>query len=354
MNSDRNYSVPTSFKSKDVNTQKQNPNQKQNLYSTFTHYATRFNFSDISVKPPKLQLSEHNGPFEIESDNVGHRIIGGPYYPNSDGILDKDWKSGNHTDGMQAGIQCPRCDEEKGDEGLNKIDTKPTSGYSRGYAPTTTTSAADHLINSTLIESGHPLDPLTKKFMEQKFGYDFSKVRVYDGPKASESAQANNALAYTVGQNVVFDSGLYSPYSSVGQILLSHELTHVIQQSRGGVTPSRFVVNSLNEMEAHRVSGTMGSNDKVVVGGTSGVGIMRAPSSLEVSLNPSSLSFTELEGEIKEIQQHLDANPVSNPENDHLMEVQAAMQKEIEVVVNKRLMAKNTSGKPRLRPILVP
>ncbi len=48
--------------------------------------------------------------------------------------------------------------------------------------------------------------------------------------RAAELAQEVNALAFTVGQDVVFGAGQYAPETSVGKRLLAHELTHVIQQ----------------------------------------------------------------------------------------------------------------------------
>jgi hypothetical protein len=69
--------------------------------------------------------------------------------------------------------------------------------------------------------------------MEPQFGHDFRSVRVHTDGAASQSAQALNAFAYTVGHDVVFDTGQYRPHSSVGRQLLTHELTHVVQQSKG-------------------------------------------------------------------------------------------------------------------------
>jgi hypothetical protein len=40
-----------------------------------------------------------------------------------------------------------------------------------------------------------------------------------------------NALAYTVGKNIVFGAGQHAPETSQGRELLAHELTHVVQQS---------------------------------------------------------------------------------------------------------------------------
>lgn len=69
--------------------------------------------------------------------------------------------------------------------------------------------------------------------MESHFGHDFGHVRVHDDRAAAESARRVDALAYTVGNDVVFGAGLYSPDTTTGRRLLAHELTHVVQQSRG-------------------------------------------------------------------------------------------------------------------------
>src|SRR5690349_9538710 len=48
---------------------------------------------------------------------------------------------------------------------------------------------------------------------------------------AAASAQAVNALAYTVGPHIVFGEGQYAPDNPRGRRLLAHELTHVLQQN---------------------------------------------------------------------------------------------------------------------------
>lgn len=80
---------------------------------------------------------------------------------------------------------------------------------------------------------GQPLDSATRAFMELRFGHDFSKVRVHTDERAVESAEAINARAYTVGQDVVFAEREYAPETTEGKRLLAHELTHVIQQGVG-------------------------------------------------------------------------------------------------------------------------
>jgi hypothetical protein len=66
--------------------------------------------------------------------------------------------------------------------------------------------------------------------MEPRFAHDFSNVRVHADHRAAESARAVNARAYTVGQDVVFGAGQYSPHLSPGLQLMSHELAHVVEQ----------------------------------------------------------------------------------------------------------------------------
>lgn len=90
--------------------------------------------------------------------------------------------------------------------------------------------SAPPIVHQVLNSPGRPLDASTRSFMEPRFGHDFSKVRVHTDDKASKSAQEVNALAYTVGLNVVFASGEYSPQQTRGKELLAHELSHVVQQ----------------------------------------------------------------------------------------------------------------------------
>ena len=86
------------------------------------------------------------------------------------------------------------------------------------------------IVHSVLSTPGRPLDTTTRSYMERRFSSDFSDVRIHDDARAAESARAVNAHAYTVGQDIVFDSGQYEPTTSTGRQLLAHELAHTIQQ----------------------------------------------------------------------------------------------------------------------------
>jgi hypothetical protein len=78
--------------------------------------------------------------------------------------------------------------------------------------------------------------------MESRFGHDFSAVRVHTDEKAAVSARAVNALAYSVGNDLVFEREQYAPNTLAGRKLLAHELTHVAQQR---VTPGASAANGM-------------------------------------------------------------------------------------------------------------
>ena len=91
-------------------------------------------------------------------------------------------------------------------------------------------------VDRTLESAGSPLEPVLRQDMEQRFGHDFSNVRVHADSSADQSARDVRAHAYTVGRDIVFASGKYAPQTRQGRHLLAHELTHVVQ---GGGTLAR-------------------------------------------------------------------------------------------------------------------
>lgn len=85
-----------------------------------------------------------------------------------------------------------------------------------------------------LTSSGQHLDPTARAAMESQFGHDFSRVRVHSDGEAAIAARSVDALAYTVGQHMVFGRNQYQPSSAAGRELIAHELTHVVQQTMSG------------------------------------------------------------------------------------------------------------------------
>jgi hypothetical protein len=115
------------------------------------------------------------------------------------------------------------------------------------------------IVHEALRSPGQTLDRSTQALMEPKFGHDFSRVRVHTDVKAGESARAVNAMAYTVGRDVVFGAGQYAPTAREGQKLIAHELTHVLQQASiaSDATPNGLLMGSETdplEYEADKLS----------------------------------------------------------------------------------------------------
>jgi hypothetical protein len=95
-------------------------------------------------------------------------------------------------------------------------------------------------VREAVNSPGEPLDVATRAMMERRFGHDFDAVRVHTGETAARSARELEATAYTVGRELVFAEGKYTPTTTEGRHLIAHELTHVVQQSaaRGPAAPA--------------------------------------------------------------------------------------------------------------------
>src|ERR1044071_2782632 len=139
--------------------------------------------------------------------------------PFAGSLLQRKCACGNHT---VAGGECESCRQKR----VGTLQRAAISAPPVGEAPP--------IVHEVLRSLGQPLDPATRAFMEPRFGHDFSRVRVHTDKRAAESARAVDALAYTVGRDVVFSEGHYTPHLRQGSKLLAYELAHVIQQERGG------------------------------------------------------------------------------------------------------------------------
>lgn len=133
------------------------------------------------------------------------------------------------------------------------------------------------IVHDVLRSPGHPLDRSTRAFMEPRIGQDLSGVRIHADGKAGDSARAVAALAYTVGQDVVFGSGQYAPHSGMGRRLLAHELAHTVQQ---GAAPSRGPLaiaenGGAAEREADQAADGLARGERVDVGSAPGALLQR-------------------------------------------------------------------------------
>jgi hypothetical protein len=138
--------------------------------------------------------------------------------------------------------KCQSCEEEEDKKQLSRKESGGPAARGGADVPA--------IVDEVLASPGRPLDAATRSFMEDRLGHDFGHVRVHADAKAAESAASVNALAYTVGADIVFGAGQYSPESTGGRRLLAHEMTHVVQQGRGVARPKlqRFAASETSKI----------------------------------------------------------------------------------------------------------
>ncbi|BAP56319.1 hypothetical protein THII_2022 [Thioploca ingrica] len=135
----------------------------------------------------------------------------------------------------------------------------------RASTPAPTANEAPPIVHDVLRSPGQPLDESTRAFMEPRFNQDFGHVRIHTDAKAAESARAVNALAYTVGRDIVMKRDEYAPATDAGKRLLAHELVHVIQQGGNNRLQKLQVgaAGDVYEQEADRVAERVVGGEKV-------------------------------------------------------------------------------------------
>jgi len=204
----------------------------------------QYSFDDTPVFSPsirgiqrKLTVNTPGDAYEQEADRMAEQVTRMPA-PQATSMPEVS----GHTAGVQracaCGGSCDDCKKKNHNEEHAKVQTKASVSINAGGME------APPIVHDVLRSSGQALDASTRSFMEPRFGQDFSSVRVHTDGKAAESASAVGARAYTVGRDVVFGAGEYSPASPVGQQLLAHELAHTIQQQFGN-TPVRRMQRAL-------------------------------------------------------------------------------------------------------------
>lgn len=127
-------------------------------------------------------------------------------------------------------------------------------------------------VDDVLASPGHPLDREARLELENRLGQDFSQVCVHSDATAAASADAVDAVAYTVGNDVVFAAGQYRPRTPEGRQLLAHELTHVLQHSPASAgTAAELTLSSPHNSREHEA-------DAVARGATPAATVSRSPS----------------------------------------------------------------------------
>jgi hypothetical protein len=172
---------------------------------------------------PKLTVSQPGDQHEEEADRVADRIMRSPQPSESAEIPESssqrqtahDWRPAT-TRPQELKLQRKRLDED--DELKGKWNGSPGQ---------VTPDVAAQIRG---LSGGQPLPTSERSFFKPWFGHSFEDVRVHADSQANAAAHAVNARAFTLGNDIVFGSGQYSPGTHPGRRLLAHELTHVVQQ----------------------------------------------------------------------------------------------------------------------------
>jgi hypothetical protein len=200
----------------------------------------------------KLTISQPDDPSEQEADRVAEEVMRMPD-PRTSKMMPVSRPA--HDKPIQR--LCEECEEELHRQPMEEVEEEETLRAKTAPGHTSEVTPDVEADVNALRDGGQPLPDSVRAFFEPRFGHDFSRVRVHTDAKAAESAQAVSALAYTVGDHVVFGRGRYAPHTSTGLELLTHELTHVIQQGRSqpsSTTLGLIPDSDASEMEAKRVA----------------------------------------------------------------------------------------------------
>jgi hypothetical protein len=166
---------------------------------------------------PKLTINQPNDSFEQEADTMADKVMRMTDTKANQDAFFKPAYSKPVNNAAQR--KCQACEEEE-----EHVQRKEVSSIETQSPPELDSYVA------SLHSSGQPLPGSSQSFFERSFGHDFSNVRIHNDGAAAKSAQSINALAYTTGNNIVFNTGQYAPDSDGGKKLMAHELTHVVQQ----------------------------------------------------------------------------------------------------------------------------
>jgi hypothetical protein len=120
-------------------------------------------------------------------------------------------------------------------------------------------TVSSDFVDNAFSGPSRPLSNETRAFVEPKFGHSFANVRVFAEGAAPEAASALNAKAFTVGENIAFNAGRYDPDSAEGQRLLTHELSHTIQQGPVSGLPQQLEVSNPHDAGERGAQGAVAS-----------------------------------------------------------------------------------------------
>ncbi len=163
----------------------------------------------------------------------------------------------------------------------NSIQRKEACACGGGCARCSSPASSPSLVDNALRHTGRPLDGASRDFFEPRLGQNLENVRVHTDTAASDAARQLRASAFTVGNNIFFAAGQFSPDRAEGRKLLAHELVHTVQQHGSSAQPAAKLEISQPgdalETEADRVAESVASGRHEPVISRSGPKLQRQP-----------------------------------------------------------------------------
>jgi hypothetical protein len=185
----------------------------------------RSNSRQYPVIQTKLKIGETGDKYEQEADAVAGTVM----------QMGEGESLRMQTEEDDEKIQMHSLEEEDKlqMQSEKEEEEEPIQSKSADSSQTKTASENLHSQIEKTKGTGTQIDEQTRTFMGNRFGTDFSSINVHTGQAAEEMNKQLHAQAFTVGNDIYFNSGKYNPNSQEGRKLLAHELTHTIQQGAG-------------------------------------------------------------------------------------------------------------------------
>lgn len=109
-------------------------------------------------------------------------------------------------------------------------------------------------LEATVAGTGRRLRSSERGPMESRFGHHFGHVRLHDRDDAATSTRDFNAAGYTVGSDIVVRPDVYDSETVKGQLLLAHELAHIVQHDRRGTADRHSISRKTDSAEREAAS----------------------------------------------------------------------------------------------------
>ena len=168
-----------------------------------------------------LMIGGVHDPAEKAADRMADRVM---RMPASEPIVHRKCEGCEDEE-----KKARRMPEEPDKEEI--VQTKPVSkpaAVAPGVGAVAASPGAATAIRS--MGTGKPLTRTERAFFEPRFGADLSSVRIHDGPAADKASRGIDARAFTLGKDIAFARGEYTPGAPSGRRLMAHELAHMAQQ----------------------------------------------------------------------------------------------------------------------------